>query len=94
MTQVTVSKRHIDDGKCGSPKRCAVALAIREHVKEGIYVCIEAGQVCFTSYTKADFSRRKLPIEASQFIERFDRMKSVEPITFELDIPQDFLAVV
>lgn len=80
MAKIVVTEEHIKEGKPGSPKHCAVALAAQEVFPEaevgvgvrGIYVDGEDYKISLL-----------LPRAAQDFVVKFDSGGEVEPFEFE-----------
>jgi hypothetical protein len=76
---ITVLQDDIDNGKPGSPGRCAIALAAkRELFLDDVYV---NGRSLMTETEHAAF-----PLEAIAFVSKFDTRCPVEPFKFEIDL--------
>lgn len=76
--RINVEKRHIKFGIRNSGCRCPIALAVKEHIKYGIWVTPTIIAVCKEKYY---MSKRTM-----KFIEYFDSGKPVEPFSFNLKI--------
>lgn len=97
ILQITVTQEILDDSQtCQyTPSHCAVARAVRTifpHANVfplgGIFIDDESAN----NYCKNKSSTGiKLPLEAIEFIEKFDGGITVEPFSFEIDIPDSIV---
>jgi hypothetical protein len=69
-------RRHIDNGICGDPHRCAVAKAVREQVKGAKNISVGYAGVTFQIGSK-QFSS-PIPATINAFIRNFDGAKKAE----------------
>lgn len=92
LVQIDVTQECIDSGVCHSPSRCAVAVAIKKHLKPEYSVTVNP-----VSYSISDIGtlRRRhvecFPKEIGDFIRRFDLGEACEPFTLTLEIPDEFI---
>lgn len=81
--KVTVRKKHIEEGLPGSPKRCPIALAIKEMGFPLVSVCTEE------LLTRARGAKKvvayNVPTRAARFILNFDSGNKVRPQSFEFE---------
>jgi hypothetical protein len=90
MTTITVTAADIEPHS-HSCTCCPTALAITRVVRSGITVsvgCEHYDLICL----RGDLVTLDLPINQIVRIDRFDRTNEMEPHTFDLDIPAEFLA--
>jgi hypothetical protein len=80
---VTVTQRHIDKGESWSPKKDAVALALRD-------AGLRRWRSGFTSFTVGKFSKRvPMPDVVKEFVKQFDYNRTeCKPFSFEVDLTQ------
>jgi hypothetical protein len=80
---VTVDQACIAEGERGNCAKCPVALAIYKRL----------GMRCEVDYYNISFGddRVQTPPCAGTFIVDFDAGRSVEPFTFELDVPNKYV---
>lgn len=84
--KVTVTQKHIREGRVGSAFKCPIAQAVREQTKNDT-TCV--GRETF-SFRVGDMNepftttiiRYRLPLAARNFIDDFDQGQSVSPIEF------------
>ena len=91
-TRIAISLKDIAEAKMFHANECPVARAIARRVKPEFKVGV--GLTCFTLNGKPKGLEADLPDKAAQFVDRFDNTRSgrtVKPITFQLDIPEQFL---
>jgi hypothetical protein len=67
---------------------CPVALALRRVLAPGFVPAVSAVDVAFFGEDSLCADHAPLPPEAQDFIERFDAMEPVGPITFPIDVPE------
>lgn len=81
--RIEVTQEDIENGKPYSAWSCAIAVAIRRATRREI-VWVKLGENTIALY------RREIPLPHSvkEWAERFDEGRSVEPFTFDLDIPE------
>jgi len=85
-----VRQEHIDKGireKCGS---CPIALAINEHLVDGVISNVRYSRVDLVKNEVYLVEELRLPPEASRFIRSFDNGEQVQPFSFELEIPAEY----
>jgi hypothetical protein len=86
IVTVEVTQADIDHGEPGEPCVCPVARAIARVVAaEDWAPLVTATSVQF------DADCADLPREARDFIGRFDSGQSVEPFSFQFDVPDDLI---
>jgi hypothetical protein len=85
-TTINVTQEHIDKGLRRQCSKCPVALAIKDVCKPETYVNVSS-----VIYVGGKFSKAA-PLDVERFIGRFDGSFSVEPFSFDLDIPAELLA--
>ena len=76
---VHVTQAHIKNGTKSSAARCPIALAIRDTVGPALKV-----YVSIHSYEIGPVKERPLPIEAREFIRKYDKGFDVKPFDFEI----------
>jgi hypothetical protein len=79
---VRVEEKHIKNGECSSPWKCAIALAINdiENVEESDVGNFTAG-IRFKDGTRKEYI---LPEQAVDFIALFDGKQDARPFEFDL----------
>jgi len=94
---VEVTQNHIDNG-AGGCRNCPVALAVNSHLKAGY--CASAGNCTLKIFSVqgyvGDYDGHAIhactmPEAARTFIRAFDREAAVNPISFELELPEGLL---
>jgi hypothetical protein len=87
-----VTKIHIKTGLRGSAVECPVRICVKQTIKEKLkqetHVFVPAPDMLIISGVLF-----WLPNKVRDFLMAFDRGQSVEPMTFELDIPNDIVFV-
>ena len=88
-TIVSVTKEHIAQGKRENAGSCPIALAVKSllPVKKTRQVRVYTDQLKLTRVIR----KSALPLEAKNFILKFDSGKDVEPFSFLVDIPKTHL---
>ena len=87
---IQVTQEHIANGEQNSCVACPVALAIREHVGEGVIIFVSDTTVQLVRYPKRT-RKKRLAKAATAFIRNFDTNDlTVGPFEFEFHIPSDF----
>jgi hypothetical protein len=92
--RVEVTQKHINDGVCGNPKRCAVAQAISEiEGMEDVDVRLSVPQGSFRVQRAVAYFNWQgktyavaLPPEVARFIAAFDKAEQVKPFVFEMSL--------
>ena len=75
---VIVRQRHIDRGRCRSPKSCPIALAMKEQ--------LGTDQVAvFADGVRVGLQKYQIPFKARRFILDFDSGLPVDPLAFLMD---------
>jgi hypothetical protein len=82
VTNIKVTRRHIDHGTAKNASSCAIALALKEHFQDAMVVNVQQG--CFILSDGCRSYLAEPPFVARWFIRRFDRHKFVFPIKFTL----------
>lgn len=85
-TLIHVTQEHINNGRRRQCSQCPVALAIKDVCKPKSDVHVGIRILIGNKFAK------HTPLDAERFIGRFDSSCSVEPFSFELDIPSELLA--
>lgn len=89
LVKIEVLQSDIDSGRPDDCGFCPVALAIKRAANvKTIHVSLATVVIYFT---KSSLCRIKLPAEANEFIDKFDAEKEVEPFSFDLEIPDQFV---
>lgn len=90
---IRVTQDDIRRGLSGSPVACALALAVRRCVDEDCEIHVSA---CFVEFfTPTQRFEVKLPEEAQDFRERFDKDRvGCRPIEFRVEVPLEAVSVV
>jgi hypothetical protein len=84
--KITVSREHIESGKCNVAQRCAIAAAIKDVYRDVSYVSVRTNGITITERRKDGGSVRKhlaVPLKAARAIIRFDAGEDVRPFSFE-----------
>lgn len=90
MVKVHVKQEHIDKGWRISSHNCPLALAVRDLIKEDLFISVGLSTVSIgTSFLSPDYSRSEHG--CGDKIRKYDYDKSMDPFEFELDIPPHFL---
>lgn len=81
--RIDVTAEDIANGQCGSPHLCPVAIGIRRAInaKDGYRVAVGCNGVDIGSVYAA------IPKPARAFIRAFDDGLIVQPLTFEMNMP-------
>lgn len=91
LTNVAVTRKHITEGKCGSPSKCAVALALAEHAPAGTTVFVNGRTARYASRRTSVRMVVDLPEKVRTFIDRFDGVeygqRAPRPIRFMTAVP-------
>ena len=75
---VIVRQRHIDRGRCRSPKACPIALAMKEQ--------LGTDQVAvFADGVRVGLQKYQIPFKARMFILNFDSGLPVDPLAFLME---------
>ena len=84
-----VLQKHIDEGKCGDPVKCVIALALLDHFKEAsplevsnVLVFVAWGLVQFTELSET--LRLGFPQEIWDYIVAFEEHEHIEPQSFTI----------
>lgn len=92
---IRITAELIKSGRVGSSLGCPLAMAINDLLHPDYYLVVTVKRLLIKSRladgTLETKFETELSNEAQVFISRFDNRLSVEPIDFELDIPQEFL---
>jgi hypothetical protein len=77
---INVTQEHLDEGVCGDPERCPIALAVKQ--QHGFDVSVGDYGIEYYAWDV------RLPHKARDFIREFDFDRpSAKPFTFEIEIP-------
>lgn len=87
MTNIVVTQEMISEGVRRECHRCPVALAVKAVVRDGIFVRVGTGFLYLGDHRRTV----TMPVDAQWFIRAFDCGRPVQPISFPLDIPEEFL---
>jgi hypothetical protein len=87
-----------DDIRRGQPEKCQycpIAHALRRVIKPECGFLVTEFWVAIypTIHTSGPSYDARLPLFAHLFVKSFDNCEQVEPITFDLDIPEEYLKV-
>src|SRR5690349_15408919 len=90
--QIEVTEVDIANGQRDNCELCPVALAVKRYVSDGVLIDVNLTTVSFIVDTEEKWFSR-LPFWATVFIQAFDGSKAdlIEPLTFPLSIPVEFL---
>lgn len=95
---IEVTQACIDGGDPGNPCNCAIQRAVQPKLRPGLSckVGFMAGGYLLNIFavenvTAFVVNSRRLPRNASNFAARFDDRFPVEPISFELELPEEVL---
>jgi hypothetical protein len=90
LKTIEVTQHDIDNSHCGEIYECAVAVAIRRQTGQKVSVDGQLvyfyGDKQFDDFMYSNYTR--LPSWVTQWIVSYDRREKVEPITFELEVPE------
>lgn len=90
--KINVTQRDIEAGQRGNCNLCPGARAINRRLKRGLLVDVFPGTVRFyDGKFGGPLCSRFLPPEMTIWIRRFDNLLKVQPISFELDIPKNYV---
>lgn len=88
--KVQVNNTDIKSGKKCHAKRCPIALALKPLLKIEYRVDkLQLSKGKIKTYAKT--KRRKFPLKAQSFIEKFDSGEKVKPFNFYIDVPKTWL---
>jgi hypothetical protein len=82
---------HIGMGAPCSGMRCPIALLIQEKLKPELFVFVKKTRISVRNANYNEMYYINPPGEVREFIDNFDQFKSVSPLEFELNIPQEYL---
>ncbi len=94
---VRLTARHIVNGKPKNPQLCAVALALRELIRDdwlvgaGYSGCFAYERNSSTAFK--DQISFEVSAEVKRWMRDFDDEKSCHPIEFEVDLPEKVLKI-
>lgn len=94
---VEVTQEDITNGKERVADSCPIALGIRKHLNNDSTVTVTSGRITFYLYDEHKIIRKSHgatpPKPAELFVITYDREgpAAVHPISFNLDIPEDYL---
>jgi hypothetical protein len=80
MVKVSVTRKHIKRGTCGSTARCAVALAVADATGEDDICAVES--YIYVGRT----TRYNTPQVVCEFMSKFDKRVECEPFEFEMEL--------
>ena len=90
---VTVSKTDIRLGKRNQCRKCPVAIALCRHVKPNVVVSIgHALGFWINGYEHGRLVEAEMPEEVLDWVYRYDNNHHVEPMTFNVNIPDEAAA--
>lgn len=101
---ISITQEHIDRGTCGNPGHCAVALAVTDVLKEGlfatmcgVYITIrkgpwDGGTYDGDSHPILQYIDLDCDHPLTKWMLQFDNNKEVQPASFEIPIKHEFLA--
>ena len=82
--EIMIEQNHIEQGVPGDCGRCVIALALRDHFEGGYKTaCVEEGKGFLTVDDREYVF--ELPLEANEYVSRFDNGYEVEPCSFTLE---------
>lgn len=79
----------VRDGKCGSPERCAIALAVRRVLTSDVKIHVSPWTLSVIS--QDDIKTIELPKKVKDFIVAFDSNEHPDPISFVVNLPKKVL---
>lgn len=80
---ITVTQKHIKEGKRNDIGGCPIALAAREQTKDSAFVWLSS----LSLVIGGRFQQVRLPRRASKFVDLFDSGRPVKPFKFRLPTP-------
>jgi hypothetical protein len=80
---IDVTQTHIDNGLEHSTHYCPIALALRDHLTNPIYVNVDERDLSFREAGENIIWSADPPQQARDFIDDFDMNMPVRPFTFE-----------
>jgi hypothetical protein len=81
--EINVTQEHIDNGLADKCFACPVALALSEKVKPA--AAVHRGLILIGEKNLSQ------PLSVAEFVNDFDEGVKVEPFSFSLDIPEEYL---
>lgn len=83
--KISITKKHIADGKPGNAKSCPIALALLDH--KDVYDIVSVNPFTMAFWSR-DLHYRwyTLPRRASDFVVAFDMGRDVTPFEFEVGV--------
>lgn len=84
--RIEVQQKHIEAASCRDPRRCMIAEAIRDCVKQVSFVSVRTNGITITQRRQAGGSVRShwsVPLKAAKAIIKFDNKQPVAPFCFE-----------
>lgn len=93
---INITQRHINEGEHGNSAECPAALAIRETIGFKVGVHVGLGLIFFRrnyspgyKYDPSYAYDVPQPQELLQWVRRYDLREKVEPLQFEIEIPDE-----
>lgn len=83
-TRIEVTQDDIEKGVAKNCSACPVARAITKKLRQGLVAGV-------SSVLLIDYYKFRLSIEAFLFVIDFDKGLPVQPFSFDLDLPAEFL---
>ncbi len=91
--KVEVTFDDIANGTPGACRDCPIALALERLLSDRVLFVVELGCLSWAGPTIGAHGSIPMPQAAADFIEGFDRGYEVEPFGFEIELPDELLAV-
>lgn len=85
---VNITQQHIDKGKTGNSTECPTALAVQEKIGFKVRVHVGLTFIFFVFDDQYTYDAPQ-PQELLQWVRRYDLREKVEPLQFEIAIPDE-----
>lgn len=90
MIEIQITENHIKRGFMDNCRACPTAQAINEVLIPYAYAVVRRSRIFIN--TEKEILEFSCPIKVLQFIDSFDSGQPVEPMKFDLDIPESWLS--
>jgi hypothetical protein len=91
LTTIHVTETDIRNGVQLVCIWCPLALSLKRYVNKRYSVFVHDDHVNIANLERLDIPPIPLTDEAKAFVDAFDHSQHVEPFSFQLDIPEEFL---
>jgi hypothetical protein len=92
--KINVTKTLLKKGKAGNALSCPVALAFKPVLKKGVEPWVSFNintQTSFVWLSASTLADVALPLEAQRLVAAIDNKRKAKPLSFEVDIPEEYL---